>query len=409
LGTTEALGQNIRQVSDGRLWQFRTAASKSLVEFARERLSRDLDAAGAPPEEVEAAKHLFDPNALTLGFARRFATYKRPNLLLHNPRRLLRLLTNSERPVQLVIAGKAHPADQAGQALIREWIHFIRRPETRPHAIFLSDYDMLLTEHLVQGVDVWINTPRRPWEASGTSGMKVLVNGGINLSELDGWWAEAYTPEVGWALGDGQEHGDDPAWDAAEAEALYDLLEREVIPEFYARDGESIPTAWVARMRNSMASLTPRFSAERAVREYTEQHYLPAAAAYRERASNQGAVARQIVDWRHAVDAKWDSLRFGDWRVETSAGQHAFEVELLLNDLDPKALRVEIHAEGIGGGEPVRVEMQCAQAMPGASGRSVYRAAAPATRPAGDYTARAIPHCAGVAVPLESARILWQR
>jgi starch phosphorylase len=210
-------------------------------------------------------------------------------------------------------------------------------------------------------------------------------------------------------LGDGQEHGEDPAWDAAEAEALYDLLEREVIPEFYARDGESIPTAWVARMRNSMASLTPRFSAERAVREYTEQHYLPAAAAYRERASNQGAVARQIVDWRHAVDAKWDSLRFGDWRVETSAGQHAFEVELLLNDLDPKALRVEIHAEGIGGGEPVRVEMQCAQAMPGASGRSVYRAAAPATRPAGDYTARAIPHCAGVAVPLESARILWQR
>ncbi len=157
-------------------------------------------------------------------------------MLLHDPQRLLRLLTNPQRPVQLIIAGKAHPADQAGQALIQEWMQFIRRPEARPHAIFLSDYDMLLTEHLVQGVDVWINTPRRPWEACGTSGMKVLVNGGINLSELDGWWAEAYTPEVGWALGDGQEHGDDPAWDAAEAEALYDLLEREVIPEFYTRD-----------------------------------------------------------------------------------------------------------------------------------------------------------------------------
>ena len=182
---------------------------------------------------MKTAKHLFDPNALTLGFARRFATYKRPNLLLHDPERLLRLLTNPQRPVQLIIAGKAHPADQAGQALIQEWMRFIRRPEIRPHAIFLSDYDMLLTEHLVQGVDVWINTPRRPWEACGTSGMKVLVNGGINLSELDGWWAEAYTPEVGWALGDGQEHGDDPAWDAVEAEALYDLLEREVIPEFY--------------------------------------------------------------------------------------------------------------------------------------------------------------------------------
>ena len=409
LGTADTLEQDIRRVSDRRLWQFRTATTRSLVECARERLSRDLTAAGAPLEEVEAAKHVFDPGILTLGFASRFATYKRPNLLLHDPARLLRLLTNSDRPVQLIIAGKAHPEDQAGQALIREWTHFIRLPETRPHAIFLSDYDMLLTERLVRGVDVWINTPRRPWEASGTSGMKVLVNGGLNLSELDGWWVEAYAPEVGWAFGDGREHGDDPAWDAAEAATLYDLLEREVVPEFYSRDAEGIPTAWVARMRNSMASLTPRFSAERVVRQYTGQHYLPAAAAYRERASNQGAVARQIVDWRHAVDAKWDSLRFGDWRVETSAGQHRFEVELLLNDLDPSAVRVELYAEGIGGGDPERVEMQCAQPMPGLSGRSVYRAAVPATRPAEDYTARVTPRRSGVAVPLESARILWQR
>src|SRR5664280_1301884 len=236
LGTTETLDQDISRVPDTRLWQFRTAASKSLVEYARQRLSLDLAAGGAPPEEAEAARHLFDPNALTLGFARRFATYKRPNLLLHDPARLLRLLTDSQRPVQLIIAGKAHPADLAGQALIREWVHFIRRPEARPHAIFLSDYDMLLSEHLVQGVDVWINTPHRPWEASGTSGMKVLVNGGINLSELDGWWAEAYTPEVGWAIGDGQQHDDVAACDAAEAEALYDLLENDVIPSFYTRD-----------------------------------------------------------------------------------------------------------------------------------------------------------------------------
>jgi starch phosphorylase len=379
------------------------------VEYARERLSRDLAAAGAPPEEVEAARHLFNPNILTLGFARRFATYKRPNLLLHDPPRLLRLLTDAARPVQLIIAGKAHPADQAGQALIREWTSFIRQPETRPHAIFLSDYDMLLTERLVQGVDVWINTPRRPWEACGTSGMKVLVNGGLNLSELDGWWAEAYTPEVGWAIGDGNEHGEDPAWDAAEAEALYGLLEREVIPEFYARGAEGIPTAWVARMRNSMANLTPRFSAERAVRQYTGQHYLPAAAAYRERAANKGAVGRQVVDWRHDVDGKWDSLRFGGWRVETNADHHVFEVELFLNDLDPNAARVEIYADGIGGGDPVRVEMQGAQPLPGASSRSVYRATVPAARPADDYTARVMPRRSGVLVPLESARILWQR
>ena len=409
LGTTENLEQDIRRVSDARLWQFRTAAGKSLVEYARERLSRQLAARGVSVEAIDRAKHLFDPNALTLGFARRFATYKRPNLLLHDPERLLRLLTNTQRPVQLIIAGKAHPADLPGQALIHEWMNFIRRPEARPHVIFLSDYDMLLTEHLVQGVDVWINTPRRPWEACGTSGMKVLVNGGVNLSELDGWWAEAYTPEVGWAIGDRQEHGEDPAWDAAEANTLYDLLEREVVPEFYTRDESGIPTAWVKRMRESMARLTPQFSADRAVREYTEQHYLPAAAAYHERAANKGAVGGQMVDWQHELDRTWGSLRFGDLRVKTDANLHAFEVEIFLNDLDPNAARVELYADGINGADPVRVEMKCARQLPDASGGCVYSATVPAARPATNYTARVIPQHSAVEVPLESARILWQR
>jgi glycogen phosphorylase len=409
LGTMKPLEQDIRRVSDARLWQFRAAASKSLVEYARERLSRQLAASGALPEAVDGAKHLFDPNALTLGFARRFATYKRPNLLLHNPARLLRLLANPERPVQLIIAGKAHPEDRAGQALIHEWMNFIRKPETRPHIVFLSDYDMLLTEHLVQGVDVWINTPRRPWEASGTSGMKVLVNGGINLSELDGWWAEAYTPEVGWALGDGQEHGDDPAWDAVEADALYDLLEREVIPEFYTRDESGIPTAWVKRMRESMARLTPRFSASRTVREYTEQHYLPAAAAYRERAADKGAVGRQVVHWQHALGQKWATLHFGEVQVATDAERHIFKVEVYLNDLDPNAVRVELYADGVNGGAPARQEMKRSQQLAGAVGCHIYGATVSTTRAATDYTARVIPHCDGVAIPLEDARILWQR
>ena len=301
LGTTETLEQDIRRVSDARLWQFRTAASKSLVEYARERLSRQLAASGASPEAVDEAKHLFDPNALTLGFARRFATYKRPNLLLHDPAAAAAPVDQSAAP------GATHhrrqgPSGGPGGAGADPGMDHISSagPRLARTSIFLSDYDMLLTEHLVQGVDVWINTPRRPWEASGTSGMKVLVNGGINLSELDGWWAEAYTPEVGWALGDGQEHGDDPAWDAVEADALYDLLEREVIPEFYTRDESGIPTAWVKRMRESMARLTPRFSANRTVREYTEQHYLPAAAAYRERAADKGAIGR--ADGRLAAD-----------------------------------------------------------------------------------------------------------
>jgi starch phosphorylase len=409
LGTTETLEQDIRKVTDARLWQFRSAASKSLVEYARERLSLDLTAAGAPPEEVEAAKHLFDPNALTLGFARRFATYKRPNLLLHDSQRLLRLLSNSQRPVQLIIAGKAHPADQAGQAMIREWIHFIRQPETRPHAIFLSDYDMLLTEHLVQGVDVWINTPRRPWEASGTSGMKVLVNGGLNLSELDGWWAEAYTPEVGWALGDGREHGDDPGWDAAEAEQLYDVLEQQVIPEFYVRDGQGIPTAWIARMRKSMASLTPLFSADRTVREYTEQHYIPSAAAYREGAADKGRAGGLMVNWRHTLEEKWPALHFGATKVETDADQYVFEVQLYLNDLDPNAAQVELYADGVNGRGPLRQEMERISQLPGEPRGYVYRARVPATRPATDYTARVTPRYTGVAVPLEAGRILWQR
>ena len=409
LGTTETLEQDIRRISDAGLWRFRIAASKSLVEYARERLSRQLAASGASPDAIDNTKRLLDPNALTLGFARRFATYKRPNLLLHDPERLLRLLTNPQQPVQLILAGKAHPADQAGQALIQEWSHFIRRTEVRPHVMFLSDYDMLLTEHLVQGVDVWINTPRRPWEACGTSGMKVLVNGGLNLSELDGWWAEAYAPEVGWALGDGQEHGDDPAWDAAEAEALYNLLEREVIPEFYTRDKKGIPTAWVNRMRESMARLTPLFAASRAVREYTEQHYLPSAIAYRRRAASKGAVGRQVVDWQHTVEQKWATLRFGEVKIESNAKQHIFEVQVYLGDLDPQDVRVELYADGMNGGVPVRQEMKRVRQPASASEGSVYSAAVVATRPSADYTARVIPCCDGVAVPLEAVQIRWQR
>ena len=409
LGTMEALGQNMRRVSDARLWEFRTDASKSLVEYARERLSRQLAGSGASPEAVDAAKHLFDPNVLTLGFARRFASYKRPNLLLHDPERLLRLLTNPQRPLQLIMAGKAHPEDLAGQALIRQWTHFIRQPEARPHVIFLSDYDMLLSEHLVQGVDVWLNTPRRPWEACGTSGMKVLVNGGINLSELDGWWAEAYTPEVGWALGDGREHDGDPAWDAIEANALYDLLEQEVIPEFYTRDEQGIPGAWVNRMRESMAQLTPHFSTNRAVREYTEQHYLPAASAYRERSAGKGQFGVETLDWRHALEQKWGALRFGEMKLETDDNLHRFEVQMYLDDLDPEAVRVELYADGVNGALPERLEMKRVRQLVGALNGYAYRAEVSAVRPATDYTARLIPHRDGVSIPLEAPQILWQR
>jgi starch phosphorylase len=409
LGTSNKVAEDFHRVSDESIWQFRTSVTKSLIEYARARLALHLSAAGAPAEKVEEARRLFDPNVLTLGFARRFATYKRPNLLLHDPARLLRILSNPERPVQLILAGKAHPADAPGRALIQSWVQFIRQPAVRPHVIFLSDYDMQLTERLVQGVDVWVNTPRRPWEACGTSGMKVLVNGGINLSELDGWWAEAYQPELGWALGDGQEHGDDPARDAADAVMLYERLEREIVPEFYRRDGQGIPRAWVARMRESMARLTPVFSADRAVREYTEQHYLPAASSYRARTTDKGAIGMQIIGWRQSLSQKWAALRFGEVTVETKGAQHIFDVQLYLNDLDPKNVLVELYADGVGSGASERQELQSVSPLPGASGGYIYRGAVPATRPASDFTARVIPKRDGVAVPLEAAQILWQR
>jgi glycogen phosphorylase len=409
-GTMDTVPADIRCVPDSALWQLRATTRQTLIHYARERLALQLAASGAPLTEVTQAQQILDPNALTLGFARRFATYKRPNLLLHDPERLTHILTDPQYPVQLIIAGKAHPQDHEGQVMIQAWVCFIReRPAVRPRAIFLSDYDMLLSEQLVQGVDLWINTPRRPWEASGTSGMKVLVNGGLNLSELDGWWAEAYTPEVGWALGDGQEHDDDPAWDAAEAETLYTLLEQEVIPAFYARDANGIPTGWVARMRESMARLTPHFSANRTVREYTEHYYLPAAAAYRKRAAERGVLGVQILNWQRAVARHWAKVHFGSLQVETVDGRYVFQLQVYLNELEPEAVQVELYADSLNGEAPMRQVMARGAQLIGAANGHLYSAQAPASRPATDYTPRLIPYHPDTVIPLEAAQILWQR
>ncbi len=409
LGTTETLEDRIRSAPDDDIWQLRADARTSLVVYVRERLSKQLAASGGSLGEAGSIQDIFDANTLTLGFARRFATYKRPNLLLHDPERLLRILTNSKHPVQLVVAGKAHPADQAGQAMIQEWTRFVRRFEARKHVVFLSDYDVLMSERLVQGVDVWLNTPRRPWEACGTSGMKVLVNGGLNLSELDGWWAEAYTPEVGWALGDGKEHDCDPAWDAAEAEALYALLENEVVPEFYHRNRSGIPVAWVARIRESMARLTSHFSSNHTVRQYTEQYYVPAAATYRKRAANKGEAGGRIVRLKNAFERGWGKLRFGNIKVATNEAQHIFEVQVYLNGLDPDSVKVEIYAEGIDGGEPVREKMMRGPKLVGSENGYLFQARLHATRATADFTVRIIPSDTDMAVPLETACILWQR
>jgi glycogen phosphorylase len=403
LGTMEMIETGIARASDTELWAMRSGARRSLVDFIREHTAQQFGF-------KDRRRAALAPDALTLGFARRFATYKRPNLLLRDPDRLLRILTSRDQPVQLVVAGKAHPADMQGQAMIAEWIRFIGRHEARGRVIFVPDYDLLLAARLVQGVDLWLNTPRRPWEASGTSGMKVLVNGGLNLSELDGWWAEAYEPDVGWALGDGQEHGDDPAWDAAEAEELYRLLEEQVVPAFYTRDARGIPTAWVAKMRASMGRLTPRFSANRAVREYTETYYLPAAAAYLARAADNGALGLQLLEWRRHLATHWHEARFGAVRVETHGESHHVAVELYLGGVDGAAVRVELYADPVGdGGPPDRHPMTRTRRLAGSVNGHEYEARVPSSRDSRDYTARLIPYHPAATVPLETCEISWQR
>jgi starch phosphorylase len=402
LEDTELLGEKFSSVSDEEIWNMRNQDRAALVTYARARSASQLASQGVFEEEVKKAQHFFDPNALTLGFARRFASYKRPNLLLTDPDRLLLLLTNEERPVQLIIAGKAHPADQAGQDLIQQWTRFIRQAGMNVRITFLSDYDMLLTEHLVQGVDVWINTPKRPWEASGTSGMKILVNGGLNLSELDGWWAEAYSPDVGWAIGDGQEHPNDPSWDEQEAKDLYKLLEEQIVPEFYNRNGNGLPKAWVARIRASMTRLTPHFSTNRTVREYTEQYYLPAAANYRKRAANNGALAKQIIDWCQQLDEKWDRIHFKQSRIETTKEHHRLEVDIYLNQVNPEYVRAELYSE-------VQVyPMQLLKSPDISSGLHTYTVEIPSTQNLDYFTPRLIPHHPDAFIPLETAHILWK-
>jgi starch phosphorylase len=406
-GTLADKEKDIRAATDSDLWKLRTDTCKDLVAYVRGFYGGQLAARGASPEYLAQAAQILDENTLTLGFARRFATYKRPNLLLHDPARLIGILTNAERPVQLVIAGKAHPQDVEGQEMITKWFEFARRPEVRSRVVFLSDYDVLMAEHLVQGVDVWVNTPRRPWEASGTSGMKVLVNGGLNLSELDGWWAEAYSPEVGWAIGDGREHGDDPSWDASEAEGLYAILEKEVVPEFYARDEHGVPRGWVARMRESMARLTPAFSANRVVRQYTEEHYLSAAEAFRQRAGNRGSMGDDLVAWQAELAKHWSALRFGTATVEQQGKQFLFHVNVVLGDIDPDAVSVELYAELQKIEDQVTHTMSRGERLADSIGTFTYSASVATGRPIADYTPRLVPRHKGALVPLEAPFILW--
>ena len=403
---SESMTAAMEGLSDEELWRFDAFERQDLINYARDRLAYQCAQRGDDQEGLAMAAQVLDPQTLTLGFARRFASYKRPNLLLYDPERLIRILTHTERPVQILIAGKAHPRDDAGKHFIQQWAEFVRRPEVRHRAIFLEDYDMALAQELVQGVDLWINTPRRPWEACGTSGMKVLANGGLNLSTLDGWWDEAFDPEIGWALGDRTEHG--PDQDATIAEQLYNLLENEIVPMFYRRDAAGIPREWVARMRKSLAYLAPQFSASRMVREYVEQLYLPAGRNYRQRNAHGGAAGQKLSAWENFLRLHWQEIRWLRRSIRQDENGEILEVDICLGELPPDEVQVQLYAEGAGETGSVCLPMRQVGNATHLVDSLRYACHIDKGSQADGFTARIVPYSPDIRLPIELNLICWE-
>ena len=301
--------QSVDAIPDEELWATHERRRERLVAFARRRLMQQLERRGGSPRDIERARGVLDVRALTIGFARRFATYKRATLLLHDAERVGRIVRDSARPVQFIFAGKAHPRDNEGKEVLKTLVSFCQREENRSHAVFLEDYDLTMARYLVQGCDVWLNTPRRGEEASGTSGMKVLPNGGLNVSVLDGWWGEAYQPGLGWAIGKGEDYVDHAYQDHVESNALYELLEKEIVPLFYTRGADGLPRGWIARMKESMRLLSPAFSTNRMVGEYADRYYVPAAEFFGRLSADGLARARALAVWKDAIFKAWPEVR----------------------------------------------------------------------------------------------------
>jgi starch phosphorylase len=308
--------ERIDKIPDDDLWRVRQRRRELLVNFARSRLKKQYEQRNMSEYEIRQTREVLNPDALTIGFARRFATYKRATLLLSDPARLVKLLTDPHRPVQILLAGKAHPRDDGGKELIRQIVQFARHDEVRKSIVFLEDYDIGLARQLVQGVDVWLNTPRMLMEASGTSGMKVLPNGGLNLSIPDGWWAEGYDPSAGWSIGKGEEYADPDYQDRMEALALYELLEKEVVPLFYDRNTEGLPRAWIERVKSSMKILCPVYNTNRMVSEYAQKFYFPMVERYKRLGQNELEHTKELVAWKRRMGEGWHQVKVE--RVETS-------------------------------------------------------------------------------------------
>lgn len=340
--------QRVEHIPAEELWRTHERRRERLVAFVRNRLRKQLERQGALPSEIGHADEVLNPEALTIGFARRFATYKRATLILQNPERLAKILNNSDYPVQIIFAGKAHPKDTPGKELIRKIVHLARQDQFRNRIVFLEDYDMVSSRYLVQGVDLWLNTPRRFMEASGTSGMKAAVNGVLNMSIMDGWWDEAFHATAGWSIGRGESYDDYNYQDEIESQFIYNLLEKEVVPFFYDRGKNNIPRKWIEMMKNSMMKICPFFNTNRMAMEYMERFYATAQTKYKLLFENKQAKAKELTAWKHHVTRHWGKIRIA--HVEEK-GQNEFQIgteleiraKIFLGDLNPEDVSVDIY------------------------------------------------------------------
>jgi len=409
--------EGVERIPDTELWRTQERRRERLVAFARRRLKQQLIQRGAGAAETAAAEEILDPEALTIGFARRFATYKRARLILADLDRLARLLDAEGRRVQIIFAGKAHPRDNPGKDLIREIVHTARQKTFRQSMVFIEDYDINVARYMVQGVDVWLNTPLRPMEASGTSGMKAAANGGLNVSILDGWWAEAFAPELGWAIGSGETYDELEYQNAVESQALYDLLEKEIVPLFYDRGPDKLPRGWIHKMRASMAGLVPVFNTNRMVRQYAEMLYRPAATRWATLWADQMNASRQLADWKRHMQAQFGQVRID--RVNDNMNGDAgavvgrdirVEAVVDLAEVNPADVRVELfYGELDEDGqlnEGVCLPMEHVEAVEDRCIR--YAANMPCQTPGMvGYTVRVLPAHDLLADPLAMSLIRW--
>ena len=425
----KSVWQNVDQIPDEEMWRTHQRCKERLVAFARARLKKLMQRRAAFTAEIETADEVLDPEALTIGFARRFATYKRGNLLLRDPERLIRLLSRTEKSVQFIFAGKAHPRDTEGKAIIRQIVHFAKENSVQRKLVFLEDYDIDIARYLVQGVDVWLNNPRRPLEASGTSGMKAAINGVLNMSTLDGWWCEGYIPDGGWIIGAGEEYEDTEYQDQIESQAVFDLLENEVAPIFYSRAKDKLPRRWISRMKNTIKWCAPRFNTSRMVAEYARRFYNPAAARWQYLTGDNMARVRALSVWKSSVRNAWPDLAVENVQAQIADGEEVTELnakqpqlqvgaklkvtaQVKLGRLRPEDVAVELYhgtvdaAGKIEHGEVSRMEYK---GNLNGNGVGLFEGAIPCQSSGQHgFALRILPKHEDLSEPYDSGLILWE-